>query len=135
MTATASTVKFPRILVAVYTGATKSGRSRVVPLASTLLAQLRAFQPVPAKRLIFHQDGEPLRIGQLHECLWRTLKAAGLRDIRLHDLRHTFGSNLAAKGVPIPQIQKWMGHGTITMTTRYVQFAPDGNRDLIEALG
>ena len=54
--------------------------------------------------------------------------------MRWHDLRHSFASNLAAKGVPIPQIQKWLGHSTMAMTMRYVQFAPDGNRKLIGAL-
>ena len=61
----------------------------------------------PDQRLIFADDaGEPMRIGQLHEILLRTLRRAELRDIRWRDLRHSFASNLAAKGVPLPRIQK-----------------------------
>jgi integrase len=115
------------------TGPTKSGKKREVPLTWTLLAALREIRGTTG--LIFcDAHGRPLRIGQLHECLWRSLERAGLRDVRWHDLRHSFASNLAAKGVPIPQIQKWLGHSTIAMTMRYVQFAPDGNRSLIGAL-
>jgi integrase len=38
------------------------------------------------------------------------LKAAGVRSIRFHDLRHTFGTRMAAAGAPLRTIQEWMGH-------------------------
>jgi integrase len=68
---------------------------------------------------VFERDGRELLIGQLHECLWRALNAAGLREIRWHDLQHTFASNLVRAGVPLLQVQKWMRHSTINMTMRY----------------
>jgi integrase len=68
------------------------------------------------------------------ECLWRTLKAAGLREIRWHDLRHTFASNIVGAGVPLLQVQKWMGHITINMTMRYAHLAPGANDHLIALL-
>jgi integrase len=86
------------------------------------------------QRLVFHRDGRELLIGQLHECLWRSLKAAGLRLIRWHDLRHTFASNLVAAGLPLPQVQKWMGHSTINMTMRYAHLAPGVNDHMIAVL-
>jgi integrase len=126
-------VYFKRARTRGETGPTKSGKKREVPLTGTLLAALREFRGTTG--LVFcDAHGSPLRIGQLHECMWRSLERAGLRNVRWHDLRHSFASNLAAKGVPIPQIQKWLGHSTIAMTMRYVQFAPDGNRSLIGAL-
>ncbi len=127
-------VFFKRARTRGQTGPTKSGKKREVPLTGTLLSALRAMGAAGPGLIFGDVHGQPLRIGQLHECLWRTLKSAGLRRVRWHDLRHSFASNLAAKGVPIPQIQRWMGHSTIAMTMRYVQFAPDGNRMLIGAL-
>lgn len=78
--------------------------------------------------------GRELLIGQLHECLWRTLKRAQLPDIRWHDLRHSFASNLVAAGVPILQVQKWMGHSSIAMTMRYAHLAPETNNHMIAVL-
>jgi site-specific recombinase XerD len=50
------------------------------------------------------------------------------------DLRHSFGSQLAAAGVPLRQVQEWLGHSTITMTMRYMHLAPGGGRELIGVL-
>ena len=49
----------------------------------------------------------------------RTLDAAGLRQLRFHDLRHTFGS-LAINVASIVQVQAWMGHADIKTTMRYL---------------
>jgi integrase len=51
-----------------------------------------------------HVDGSALRRRYL-----ATLEAAGLRQLRFHDLRHTFGS-LAINVASIVQVQAWMGH-------------------------
>src|SRR5687768_6919319 len=47
------------------------------------------------------------------------LKRAGLRTLRFHDLRHTFGS-LAIKRASIVQVQAWMGHADVETTMRYL---------------
>jgi site-specific recombinase XerD len=41
-----------------------------------------------------------------------------------HDLRHTYGSHLAMRGVPLKVIQELMGHATIDMTMRYAHLGP-----------
>jgi site-specific recombinase XerD len=56
---------------------------------------------------------------------------AGLRRIRWHDMQHSFASQLISAGVPIRQVQEWLGHSTITM--RYAHLAP-GSGDAIRAL-
>ena len=65
----------------------------------------------------------------------RTLSAAGVDDSHtLHDLRHTFGTRMAAGGVPMRTLQEWMGHRHITTTERYADYAPSlHERNLIEA--
>jgi integrase len=51
---------------------------------------------------------------------WSKLRsAAGLRRVRLHDLRHTFASHAAMSEEPLPIIGKLLGHATIKSTARY----------------
>jgi len=44
------------------------------------------------------------------------LKENGLRRIRFHDLRHSCASLLLKEGVPMKQIQEWLGHSDISTT-------------------
>jgi integrase len=46
--------------------------------------------------------------------------AAGLRALRFHDLRHTFGSLAVDGGASLVQVQAWMGHADIKTTMRYL---------------
>jgi site-specific recombinase XerD len=50
--------------------------------------------------------------------------AAGLRPLRFHDRRHTYGSLLAAAGVDLVTIQAAMGHGALVTTGRYLHARP-----------
>jgi integrase len=51
-------------------------------------------------------------------------KKAGLPKLRLHDLRHTFGT-LAIRVFKIHEVQRMMGHRHITTTERYLLYSPD----------
>jgi integrase len=58
----------------------------------------------------------------------RALKAARLEEShRFHDLRHTFGTRMAAAGVPMRTLQEWMGHRDIETTQRYADYAPSAH--------
>jgi integrase len=69
--------------------------------------------------------------------LYRRYKAAlgraGLRDLRFHDLRHTFGTQVIGNPrVSILQLKEWMGHADIDTTMKYLHFAPrTADADLI----
>jgi integrase len=101
---TAAVVRVQRSRTRQATKSTKSGRHRSIPLTSDLLRDLRAHGGGDRDGLVFHRGGQPLRIGQLQECNWRTAKAAGLRRLKFHGLRHSFASNLVSAGVPIQQV-------------------------------
>lgn len=55
---------------------------------------------------------------------YAALQRAELRRIRFHDLRHTFGTTMAAAGKDLVTIQNWLGHAHISTTMRYAHFRP-----------
>jgi integrase len=62
----------------------------------------------------------------------RALRKAGLRTIKFHGLRHSFGT-LAVQAFPLSEVQAWMGHADIHTTMRYVWYVP--KHDAAERLG
>lgn len=55
----------------------------------------------------------------------RALRDAGIREVRFHDLRHTFATQMAAAGVPLRTLQGYMGHSSYVTTEIYAGFCPD----------
>jgi integrase len=60
------------------------------------------------------------------------VEEAGLLNLRLHDLRHTFASRLAMAGVDILTIKELLGHKTLATTLRYSHLSPGHQRDAVE---
>jgi site-specific recombinase XerD len=72
--------------------------------------------------------GRPLDGSALRRRYKRARDAAGLRPLRWHDLRHTFGSLLVAGGVDLVSIKDAMGHSQLTTTSRYLHARPATER-------
>jgi integrase len=116
-------------------GTPKSRRStRSVPMADEVAGELdrlsKAAGKPAANALVF---ADPFTAGPLHKVAIlrryrRALKAAALDESRrFHDLRHTFGTRMAAAGVPMRTLQEWMGHRDIETTQRYADYAPSAH--------
>jgi site-specific recombinase XerD len=56
---------------------------------------------------------------------YRVRRAAGLADVRLHDLRHSFASNIVNAGGSLPMIGALLGHKNVATTARYAHLAAD----------
>jgi len=57
---------------------------------------------------------------------WQRVRArAGVKDVRIHDLRHTFASTAVAAGQGLPLIGKLLGHTQVQTTARYAHLAAD----------
>jgi integrase len=61
-------------------------------------------------------------------------KAAGIRRVMFHVLRHTFASHLVMRGVPMKAVQELLGHSSIDMTMRYAHLSPNVRREAVAAL-
>jgi len=108
---------------------TKSGRVRRLPLPDQAAAALdrlsrRADFTGPEERVFCNAFGRTLDPSALRCRYRRAQAAAGLRALRWHDLRHTYGSLLAADGVDLVTIQAVMGHSELATTSRYLHARP-----------
>ena len=57
---------------------------------------------------------------------WQRIRTrAGLDDLRIHDLRHSFASRALALGEGLPMIGKLLGHTQVRTTARYAHLARD----------
>jgi integrase len=116
-------------------GTPKSKRStRSVPMADQVGGELeRLFQTSRWQGdgdLVFAHPatGAPLPKANVTRRMRSALRAAGLDDAhRFHDLRHTFGTRMAAAGVPPRTLQEWMGHRDLATTQRYADYAPSAH--------
>jgi integrase len=67
---------------------------------------------------------------------WRTLlKAAGIRQVRVHDARHTAATLLLAQGVDQRVVMEILGHSQISMTSKYAHVLPQVMTDAAERIG
>jgi integrase len=120
-------------------GTPKSKRSsRALPMADRLGGELdRHF-----KRSLYQGDdhlvfchpltGQPYDASQIRKRFYAAMDAAGMGErcgrsggITFHSLRHTFGTRMAAAGVPMRTLQEWMGHRNLATTEIYADYAPD----------
>jgi integrase len=129
---TASAIRVRSNFVLGQFGTPKSKRSsRSVPLADEAAAALDALHGragAPGDEALVFADphtGGPLDKAGVLRRMRKALKAAGLDETRrFHDLRHTFGTTIAAEGIPMRTLQEWMGHRDIQTTERYADYAP-----------
>ena len=109
---------------------TKSGHARHIPLNE---GALRILEQVRGKSRSDYVFGNP-KTGHHYTHIfsaWDTArKKAGLPNVRLHDLRHTFASLLVNNGRSLYEVQKLLGHTQVKTTQRYAHLARE---TLVEA--
>jgi integrase len=113
--------------------APKSNRERHIPLDVDVYEMLFR-RKRETSHVFLDADKEPLDYHRMERRLTKACAAAGLRRIGWHTLRHTFASQLVAKGVPMTAVQQLMGHSNITTTMRYAHLAPSTLRAAVDML-
>ena len=102
---------------------TKSRRQRIIPIRQNLFEILvkRYNEKHKSDKYIFPKNRNSHFTGSYISKRFKSaVKKAGLNiKLHFHSLRHTFGSELGMKGVPITIIRDLMGHSTVTVTEIY----------------
>lgn len=101
---------------------TKTG-ARAVPLSPTARQVLTALPRQNDNPWVFPGREPGTRIASLNTSWLLVRKEAGLEDVRLHDLRHSFASRALALGESLPMIGKLLGHRQVQTTARYAHLA------------
>lgn len=109
----------------------KSHLDRHIPILDELFKVLEAIKDRQVS-VFTNESGEPYRF--IHKIFNGAVRRAGIKDFTFHDLRHTFASWLVMAGEPLYNVQRLLGHSTITMTQRYAHLSQDHLRDTIQKL-
>ncbi len=101
---------------------------RKVPLSESLSIKLKELyksaQPTPDNLLFCFNKERPMSSGSFAKNYFeKDTVASGLFRIRLHDMRHCFGTSLARQGTPLAIIMRLMGHSNLSTTMRYINLA------------
>lgn len=115
-------------------GTPKSGRSRIVPASPELVEAFKAHRHLNGDLVFCKPEGGYLDRNKVKHPFWTCTRAAGLPEIRIHDLRHTFASQLVMRGVPLNAVKELLGHATIEMTMRYAHLAPGASSAYVALL-
>ena len=93
--------------------------ARAVPLSPAAKQVLTALPRRPDNPWVFPGRVRGTRLRTLNASWQVVRKEAGLEDVRLHDLRHSFASRALALGESLPMIGKLLGHTQVQTTARY----------------
>lgn len=107
----------------------------------TVLLNLRARmilarQPKIGSKYVFPDPRDIGRHRSDELSLWRKIRhKAGIPDVRLHDLRHTFASHAVMHQVPLPVVSRLLGHRKAEMTFRYAHVSDTETQMAAERIG
>jgi integrase len=110
--------------------------------ARQLLGEMRAAQEAKASKrkplgeYVFPGNGSIAHVTQIKRA-WRSIcKAAAItKPLRIHDLRHSFASELVSSGASLPLIGALLGHSNPATTHRYAHLFDDPQRAAVERVG
>jgi integrase len=128
-------LKVRRAIYGAHVTLPKGGKPRVVPLTGRLAQALAQHRHLRGDRVLYQDGGQPAAREWLKWLVDTVERRAGLRrGGRLHILRHTFCSRLAAANVPMLTIQALAGHRSLETTQRYMHLSRAAPQEGIRAL-
>lgn len=96
----------------------KSGKPRLMHLASECLAEIRKMLPRQSEYIFANpKTGQPFN--DIRKCYDKIMKAAEIPNMRIHDLRHNFASMAVNQGLSLYVVQHLLGHASPQTTQRY----------------
>lgn len=116
-------------------GRTKTDEGRSIPMNATvkaLLADLKKTRQIGTQLVFPNKHGH---VRDNMQSAWENaLKRASIEDFHFHDLRHTFASQLLQAGASLAEVQKLLGHKSITMTMRYAHLCHEQTTEAVRKL-
>lgn len=109
----------------------KTGARRI-PLPQPARDVLAALPRTPGNPYVIEGRLDGAHITDLQHPWRRIRERAGLENVRIHDLRHTYASNAVSAGMPIQMVGRLLGHTQIQTTMRYAHLADDPVRQAAE---
>jgi integrase len=83
-------------------------------------------------KYIFIYRGKPIK--SLLTAFENSCKRASIKNLRFHDLRHTFATRLVLSGIDLATVSKLLGHSSIHMTMRYSHPTPEALKSAVSVL-
>jgi integrase len=108
--------------------------AKVVHLGQPAVEVLRKIERVEKNPWVIVGTKPNARLTDLQPFWQRVRARAGLKDVRIHDLRHTFASTAIASGQGLPMIGKLLGHTQVQTTARYAHLAADPIKQAVESV-
>lgn len=108
----------------------KNGDAKVLVVVPAVVEALRLHQGHP-DRLVFESKRRPTQVFNVVPVWQHALRAAGIRDFRLHDCRHDAASTLAKAGASLLEIGDVLGHRQAQVTKRYAHLCSDSKKRLV----
>ena len=102
---------------------------RTISLSVEAADVLAAIPKVPGNPWVIPGTRPGQRLSSIFEPWSRVRARAGLDDVRIHDLRHSYASRALALGESLPVIAKLLGHAQIQTTARYTHLTRDSVKD------
>ncbi|MFC2142056.1 tyrosine-type recombinase/integrase [Acidobacteriota bacterium] len=115
---------------------TKSGKSRFIPINSLVFITLKKLQEQKTHDVfVFWNERTRKPIQDIKKGYKKACQDAGIENLRFHDLRHNFASNLVENGVDIVTVSELLGHSDINLTAkRYSHPSPHHKKKAVEGL-
>ncbi|MFG0787832.1 site-specific integrase [Delftia tsuruhatensis] len=111
----------------------KSGKPRNIPIAERALDVFQALPRWKGCPYVVPNPNTKQPFGNLYHPWDKVRKEAGMPDLRMHDLRHTFASNLVNSGQSIYVVSKLLGHSQLKTTARYSHLADETLMSAVDA--
>ena len=109
--------------------------ARMVPLTPTAEAVLDGIARAPGNPWVVAGKKPESRLNSITADWYRLRARAGLDDVRIHDLRHSFASRALAAGESLSMIGRLLGHTDLQSTVRYAHLAQDAEKVSSEKVG
>lgn len=117
-----------------HVGTPKSGKGRDIPMTPALTEALKARKGKKGDLLFVTRNDRHIGRTTILRNFHKICDTAELRHIKIHEIRHSFASQLVVKGVHLQVVQQLLGHSDIRMTMRYSHLSPQQHHDAVAML-